>query len=59
MVFFNNSGYVTAVNQRSTCTLPLKCVLRGRLLAVLVYVVAKHKVRHSIKFSELSRHSLM
>jgi len=56
IVFFNNSGYVTAANQTSTCTLLIKCVLRGRLQAVQVYIEAKRKVSHSTTFSELSRH---
>ena len=56
MVFFNNSGYVTAVNQIGTSMLRIKCVLRGRLPGVLVYIKAKRKFSHSKKISELSRH---
>ena len=56
IAFFNNSGYVTAANQISMCTLRIKCVLRGRLPSVQVHIETKRKVSHSTKFSELSRH---
>jgi len=49
-------GYVTAASQINTCTLCIKCVLRGRLPAVQVYIEAKRKVSHSTKFGELSSH---
>jgi len=56
-VFFDNFGYVTAIDQNTTYRLHTKLCIRGHLPGVLVYIVAKHEVRHSIKFGELSRHS--
>jgi len=56
MVFFNNSGNVTAVNQTSMSMMRIKCVLRGSVPGILVYIMAMRKVSHSRKFSDLSHH---